>query len=144
MPKLAMVPETQAVKGLTFKALVDARCFKCNLHAVCSKVLKPGWRYVITSVRKASHTCPIIGERMLVVEVEEAPVRAVVKTKVAVAGVKTRYERVECSKKGCSFRSVCAQAPLLDGELVRIVNVLNNIACPRGLQLTLAELLPAE
>lgn len=139
-----MVTESQATRGSVFKALVDPRCLNCSFYTVCSKNLKPGWRYRVLSVRNMSHICPILSEKMYVVEVEEAPLRAVVESKVAIAGLKFQYRRITCSERACKFRSYCNQASLLDGENVRVVGVRDRIKCPRGCHLTFAELLPAE
>jgi len=142
--KLAMVPEGQAIVGRVFRAVVDPRCFVCRLYSVCSKSLRSGWRYRVVSVRRAAHVCPIIGERMYVVEVVEEPLLGVVESRVAVAGVRLRYRRMRCESSGCRFYRLCAQPPLLDGEVVRVVRVLHAIDCLRGRRLSLAELLPEE
>lgn len=143
MVKLAMVPEAQAVQGFAFKALIDPRCFSCNFYQVCSRSLRSGWSYEVRRLRRASHVCPILGERMYVVEVEELPLPVAVESKVAIVGLKLRYKRVACDEKGCRFRKACAQAPLQDGESVKVVKIVNRLDCPRELHLTLVELLPA-
>ncbi|MEM3944538.1 MAG: UPF0179 family protein [Thermofilaceae archaeon] len=144
VPKLAMVPEPQASRGFIFRAVIDPRCSRCGYYSVCSKNLRQGWRYKVLSVRRVAHVCPILGEKMYVVEIEEAPLRVVVDSKVAVAGLKLRYKRVACDERKCTIRSYCAQAPLLDGENVRVAGVLNRVECLRGFHLALVELVPAE
>lgn len=93
------------------------------------------------NVRRVSHFCPVIGDEMVVVEVESEPVLAAVESKVAVEGVSLAYSKVECSAT-CTYRDYCTRAPLLNGENVKVVRVLSRIPCPQSRSLTLVELLP--
>ncbi len=137
-----MVPEAQARRGLTFRAFVDPRCFRCEFFNACAGSIRHGRRYKIVAVRRASHTCPILGEKMYVVEVEEEPLRAAIEARAAVPGVRVRFERIDCGMRECPSRRLCAQAPLDDGEPVEVVRVVGNVACPLRRQLVLAELRP--
>lgn len=81
---------------------------------------------------------------MYVVEIEVAPLRAAVDSKVAVEGIKLKYKKIICNDRNCALRHFCAQVPLQDGEVVRVTKVLSRVACSRELHLTLVELMPAK
>lgn len=137
-----MVPEAQAVKGLLFRALIDPRCFKCKIYNACARSLRHGGRYRIVSIRRASHICPIIGDKMIVVEVEEAPIIAAIESKLAVTGIKVKYSKINCMNMKCVYNSHCTKTPLTEGEFVEVKRILSKLPCPRDLSLTLAELQP--
>lgn len=141
MRKVTMVPSAQAKKNMVFRALLDPRCFKCKLFNACSGSLRAGGRYRVVNVRRVSHFCPVIGDEMVVVEVESEPVLAAVESKVAVEGVSLAYSKVECNAI-CTYRDYCTRAPLLNGENVKVARVLSRIPCPQSRSLTLVELLP--
>lgn len=142
MRKVAMVPSAQARKGAVFKVMLDPRCFRCKLYRVCASTLRAGGRYRVVNVRRVSHFCPVIGDNMVVVEVESEPVLAAVESKVAVEGVSLAYRKVECNAP-CPYRDYCTRAPILNGESVKVVKVLSRIPCPQSRSLALVELLPA-
>jgi len=140
--KVAMVPRAQAKKGAVFRVLLDPRCFKCEFYRACVGALRPRGRYRVVGIRRVSHFCPIIGDEMVVVEVDDAPLLAAVDSKVAIEGVAFKYSKVSCDAP-CPYRDYCTRAPLLEGETVRVVRVLQRIPCPKSRSLTLVELLPA-
>jgi len=122
--------------------LLDPRCFMCEFYRACVGALRAWGRYRVVSVRRASHFCPIVGDEMVVVEVEDEPLLAAVESKVAVEGVTLRYAKVECNAP-CPYRGYCMRVPLLEGEVVRVARVLQRLPCPKSRPLALVELLPA-
>jgi len=136
-----MVPRAQAKEGAVFRVLLDPRCFKCEFRRACVGALRAWGRYRVIGVRRTSHFCPIIGDEMVVVEVEDEPLLAAVESKVAVEGVTLRYAKVNCDAP-CPYREYCTRAPLLEGEVVKVVKVLQRLPCLKSYSLTLVELLP--
>ena len=137
-----MVTRAQARPGRVFRVIVNPRCLNCRVYSVCAGSLRPGGRYRVLRVRRVAHFCPILRDRMVVVEVEELPLRAAVSSKVAVEGVTIQYRRVECNNKRCVYYVYCVANPFREGERVRVVKVVERIPCPKSLPLVLVELLP--
>jgi len=142
LPRVAMVTRAQARVGLIFRVVPNARCLTCRLYRVCAGLLRPGGRYKVLAVRRKAHFCPLIRDYMVVVEVEELPLRAAVESKVAVEGVTLRYERISCNREGCPYYEYCVKTPLMNGERVRVARVMRRISCPASRHLMLVELLP--
>jgi len=142
MRKVAMVTPAQARTGATFKVLINPRCLRCRYYKVCVGRLRHGGKYRVIEVRGTAHLCPLIREKMKVVLVEDAPVVAVINAKTAVAGIRTRYEKITCGEMRCKYYRYCAGTLLEKGEKVKIVRVLQGVNCPLGKTLVLAEILP--
>ncbi|MCD6357582.1 MAG: hypothetical protein DRJ96_00910 [Thermoprotei archaeon] len=142
LPRVAMVTRAQARVGLVFRVMPNARCLTCRLYKVCAGLLRPKGRYKILAVRRKAHFCPLIRDYMVVVEVEELPLLAAVESKVAVEGVTLRYESISCPRDSCPYYEYCTNSPLVEGEKVKVVKVVERIACPASRSLMLVELLP--
>lgn len=140
--RVAMVTRAQARAGLVFRVMPNARCLACRLYGVCAGLLRPGGRYRVLAVRRKAHFCPLIRDYMIVVEVEELPLPAVVESKVAVEGVALKYERVSCTRRSCPYYEYCVNSPLSEGEKVRVVKIVEKVQCPASRPLMLVELQP--
>jgi len=141
---VAMLTPAQARRGSTFRVVLHPSCRQCMHYKVCVSKLRSGGRYRVVEVRGVAHKCPLIGEKMRVVVVEPAPMPAAVDSKLAVEGVISAYHPVACGESRCKYYNYCHAAPLAEGDRIKITSVRGRLACPRGLPLTLVEVIPLE
>lgn len=144
MAKITMVTEAQAKVGAVFKAVINPKCTKCQFYKVCGETLRSGGRYKVKAIRRKAHVCPLLNERMVVVEVEEMPVLLAVESKLAVEGLTFRYRRMHCEHRSCPQHSLCDNAYFAEGEQVKVATVHGKVACPKNRAISLIELLPLD
>lgn len=142
MTKITMVTEAQAKIGAVFKAMINLRCVGCPFYKVCAGTLRPGGRYKVKTIRRKAHTCPLLNERMIVIEVEEMPMLLTVESKLAVEGLTFRYEMLRCKYRSCPRYLLCNNTYFIEGEQVKVVAVHGKVACPENRAISLVELVP--
>ncbi|MEM2218339.1 MAG: UPF0179 family protein [Thermofilaceae archaeon] len=137
-----MVTEAQAKVGTVFKAMVNPKCIKCPFYKVCAGTLRSGGRYKVKAIRRKAHTCPLLNERMVVIEVEEMPALSTVESKLAVEGLTFRYKIPRCERESCLRYLLCNNTYFIEGEQVKVVAVHGKVACPENRVISLVELVP--
>jgi len=116
-------------------------CKNCPLRKACIENLEEGRVYEVIGVRRKSHTCPLHGEKVVVVDVVQAAVEAAVKKRLAIEGVIISYHPIVCDEP-CRFKLICQPQGLKSGDRVKIEKLLEEIDCPLNFKLLKAVLRP--
>lgn len=142
--KVTVIGRLQAKEGNEFiyEGTVPA-CRGCKVKKTCHNLVK-GRRYRIVAVRDNEHACKVHEKAAVVIEVEEAPFLAFVKTEMAVPDLEFKYTK-SCTKTHCQSYDLCNPEGAIEDEKYVISEVLGNASdiCERGLVLKLVEILPA-
>lgn len=142
MKTVTLTTETMAKRGVKFKANIHPKCLACKLYKVCISKLRPGFYYEVLKVRNKVHICPITGSKMRVVEVKPLPTSIVTESNFAVAGVTFNYKPIICDNIDCENYDICSRSILIEGEKVKIIEVMKTLHCPLGRRLSLVRVLP--
>ncbi len=138
MGLVVLVPKAVAKEGVKFVAHdVLPSCKSCMLRDKCVERLKPGNAYkVLRVLGSIEHPCPIHGA-VIACEVEEIGTEVVIEKRKAFDGAIIRYEPIKCPLRPCEHWQLCTgrRGKLRRGTKVKIVEVLDDVMCPRGLSL---------
>lgn len=135
MGTITLVSSLVAREGYVFQFTGPApECADCPFRKVCVDKLKPGHVYRVVRVLGIKNKCRLTGS-VTTVEVEEAPVKTAIPSRLAVEGMVIRYNKVQCDKRDCPYYSICRQKLLPETAKVKIVGVGKKINCPKGLRL---------
>ncbi len=141
---ITLVSSLVAKEGYVFQFTGAApECMDCPFRRVCVDKLKPGHVYRVVKVLGIKNKCRLTGS-VTTVEVEEAPARTAVPSRLAVEGMVIRFSKVQCDRKDCPYYSICRQKLLPESRKVKIVSVGKKIKCPRGLHLREVDVLVAD
>ncbi len=140
---MALIYEKYAKKGFRFiHEGPAAECFSCPLLKACAGRLEKGRLYEVTSLREKKHRCKIHEEGVRVVEVREAPVRALIPVKLAIQSAVITFEPQECNNLLCKYYPLCRPQGLKSGDKCKVLELWNELdALPCGKQLVEATLL---
>jgi len=135
---VTLVPKAFAKKGckFVFEGKVSEECMECPLYNVCVKNLEVGRIYEIVNVRNMKHKCKVYGSEVIVAEVKEADVEALVKTSMAIEGAIISYSPVSCNEHSCPYFKLCKPLGVMPNDKYKIVRVLEKLKCFRGYSLT--------
>ena len=135
---ITLVPRAFAKKGykFVFEGKVSEECKECPLYNVCVKNLEKGRVYEIVNVRNKKHKCKVYGSEVVVVEVREADIEALIKTSLAIEGAIISYSPLNCNEYSCPYFKLCKPLGVKVGDKYKIVKVLEKLKCSRGLSLT--------
>lgn len=135
---ITLVSTENARKGykFVFEEYYDNRCKTCPLYNVCVGNLEPGRVYEIVNVRRKKHKCQVYKTEVVVVEVKEAPIEALIRTSLAIEGVITTYAPIECNKVSCKYYELCKPTGLKGGDKCKILKVYGKVKCDKGGSLT--------
>jgi hypothetical protein len=86
------------------------------------------------------HDCPVHEGSVRVVEVERKPITVSVAQKYAIDGSVITFEARQCDNMGCDNRIYCIPVSIKDGTKLRISEIIGDIECPKGENLTLVKL----
>ena len=143
MPRrtVSMLTEIMAKQGTEFSPYASPKCLRCRFFNVCIGNLRPGARYKVIRVRNHKNFCPLLSEKMYVVEVEELPVKLVVETRLAVQGMTVRYNTPsDCDDEEVRvYRVKCNPPYIMEGERISIHRVVARLS--KGLTVVEAEIL---
>lgn len=135
---ITLAPKAFARKGykFVFEGKVSEECKECPLYNVCIKNLEVGRVYEIVNVRNKKHKCKVYGSEIVVVEVKEADIEALVKTSMAIEGAIISYSPVNCNEYSCPYFKLCKPLGVKPGDKYKIIRVLEKLKCSRGYSLT--------
>ena len=129
---ITLLGKKLAKEGNEFVYLgITPKCKGCKLKAVCSN-LQEGRVYRVEKVREKSHDCQLHDEDVVVVEVKKQPHEVNVKKEVAEATA-IEYHKIKCNNALCPEYEACV--PKIKEKEYKIVEVLNDVNCPRGFNL---------
>jgi len=106
-------------------------CKSCKYYRVCMGNLEPGRVYEVVRVRPIKHECPLHEGGVIVVEVKEAEVYALIYRRLAIEGAIITYHPIFCENP-CSLSNLCVPLGLKDGDKCKIIKVLEKVDCPLG------------
>jgi uncharacterized protein (UPF0179 family) len=108
-----------------------AECRECKVRNVCFH-LDPNRRYRVTDVRDVHHECRMHEGGVRVVEVERLPTKGALAKNAAVEGATITFEVNGCKSVGCPSYRLCRPHGAAEGMRFRIVEVGEELECPKG------------
>ncbi|MHC1626542.1 MAG: UPF0179 family protein [Methanoculleaceae archaeon] len=142
--RVTLIGEILARPGLEF--IYEGKpeeCRDCRLKKACHN-LEPGRKYRVVGVRNtASHDCPLHAGKAVAVEVEEAPVIALISAELAIPNSCITF-RYLCHEKECRGYELCHPDGIIEGEKYLVGEVLGNNPdiCLKNHSMKLVELRP--
>lgn len=136
------IGEKQAKVGTEFM-FSDSfeECKSCDLRQICVGNLEPGRIYKITKVKKKKHPCSLYEGGIVVVEVEEAKIKAIIDAKNAFEGATVTLKLPGCEQLSCNYYRQCSPNGLYDNDRIKIIKTYKKkIECPHGRRLKLVQL----
>jgi hypothetical protein len=134
---VTLISKKVAMPGTVFQflgPLVD--CKDCTLKNVCFD-LDYGKFYKITALRAKEHECKLYeGNKVVSIEIEEAPAEMILPKKQAIEGGIITYSELDCKNISCDNYSTCKMLGLKEGMKLTIMDVTDKVECPSGLDLT--------
>ncbi|MGC8600858.1 MAG: UPF0179 family protein [Thermoprotei archaeon] len=125
--KVVLMPAASAKVGYTFKRwLGESDCWDCPLRDFCGGDLNPKANYRVKNVRETLKKCPKTGEELRAVEIERAPVVAIVDKKGLISGMTVTFRKVPCNGVFDEYFFYC-QRQLEDGDRIRVEEVLRYV-----------------
>jgi len=121
---------------------VDA-CNRCKVKKACHNLIV-GRKYRVVDIRPTTHSCQVFADGACVVEVEEAPVVALIAGEMAIANSRFIYEYT-CNRDECRSYDLCHPDGVNEKEKYTITQILGSAPdeCLRGRKnLKLVEILP--
>ncbi len=123
--KLAKVGNEIVYVGITTK------CKNCKLKTVCSN-LQEGRTYKIVKVREKFHECSLHEGGVVAVEVEKQPAEVNIRREEA-EGTAVNFHPIKCEYVACEEYEACN--PLIKEKEYKIVKILGDVKCKKGLQI---------
>ncbi len=108
-----------------------AECRDCKVKNVCFH-LDPNRRYKVTDIREVHHECRMHEGGVRVVEVERLPTKGALPKMTAVEGAMITFEVNGCKSIGCPHFRLCRPRGAAEGMRFRIVQVDEELECPKG------------
>jgi len=126
-----LIGKALAQKGMKFLYVGDTIiCKKCEYYKVCQENLERNRVYEILRVKNIEHPCNLHEGSVVLVEVKEADIEAIIPTRKAIEGGITEFEPIDYSLIKCKeYRHLCHPPGLFKGDKVQIVKVLEKINC---------------
>lgn len=113
----------------------STECLKCRFNYVCNGKLKVGQIYEVVKVHNIRNRCAV-NEYVTTVEVREAAVDIAVSRKLAIEGMLLNYSKMSCEYVKCGNHARCVPELIVRPVKVKILQVLNNVNCPKKLELS--------
>ena len=137
---ITLLPKNVADIGYQFIHLGKTQiCKKCPLSKVCVDVLKEGYTYKITNVRRKEHECMIDKQVMVVCDVEEANDIISVRQQKFLKNIIVNREPFKCKEILCKYHENCV-SPIYEKQVkIKIINIIEDIQCPLEFELVLVE-----
>lgn len=135
---ITLIGKKIAKKGLVFMHCGAApECEECRFKGTCVDSLEEGRLYIIRNVKDAEQKCQLHeGQKVKVVEVDKANIKALVDSKRAFEGSMISIKSPECEET-CEMHEMCFPEGLYDGDKCKIVKTLGRPSkkCTRGYDL---------
>lgn len=142
--QITLVGERQAQVGREFVYRgPQPECGPCRVRGACLNQ-DLGKRYRVVRARDVAHPCLLNEERARVVEVEDAPPRASVPTRMAVEGALVAYEKIVCANASCPNYRLCHPIGIGPGMKIKVREVGEELDCPLGYSLASASVAYAD
>ncbi len=135
---ITLIGKKIAKKGLVFMHCGAApECEECRFKGTCVDSLEEGRLYIIRNVKDAEQKCQLHeGQKVKVVEVDKANIKALVDSKRAFEGSMISIKSPECEET-CEMHEMCFPEGLYEGDKCKIVKTLGRPSkkCVRGYDL---------
>ncbi len=140
MSNITLVGKEVAKVGFTFTYIgTSPECEGCQVKKACHD-LRTGHRYRITAIRDKEHDCPVHdGGKAVIAEYEELQMEASIPSSKAIEGAIITLKDGSCSVVWCVNHRLCRKENPVGGKKVKIVKLMEELKCPRGLKLRRAE-----
>jgi len=139
MSIVTLIGEKIAEKDLEFIYLGPLNeCKDCKLKNICFN-LKSNHRYKITNIRKKRHSCSVHSGDVIVVEVEQQPIRIAIDKKYPKGSI-VQLTQQSCDEIFCKHFESCTNPALLNNKKYKIDDVHRTMTCPKNLTLQLVDL----
>ncbi len=116
-------------------------CKDCKYNKACLDNLEQGRVYCVVKVTKKELPCKLHDGKCRVVEVVEKPKEAIIETRMSIQDALVEFHPIECDLLSCENYEKCVPLGLFKGDRCKILKVIQNIDCPKGLDLILTSLL---
>jgi len=139
---ITIIGENQARVG--FKFLFHGysiECEDCEYKKACLNNLEQDRVYEVVKIAKKKLECKLHGNGSRVVEVAEKSVEAAVESRIAIQDAIIEFNLIKCDFMICENYKKCIPMGLSEGDKCKILEVMENIKCPKGNELTLTFLL---
>ncbi len=140
MSNITLVGKEVAKVGFIFTYLgTSPECEDCQVKEACHD-LRTGYRYRITAIRDKEHDCPVHdGGKAVIAEYEELQMEAAIPSSKAIEGVIIAQNDGSCPVVWCVNHRLCRKENPASGKKIKIVELMEELKCPRGLKLRRAE-----
>ena len=119
-------------------------CEECGLKDICHR-LKKGRRYRVIGVRKINHPCPVhMNDKVIVVEVEELPLETSIPQRKAMEAALVTLDNSICPMAWCENHALCILPEDIMGKKASVMEIGDELVCPRGLKLKRAIVEPRD
>lgn len=135
-PIVTFVGAKQAREGLAFIHKGGSpECKDCKYYQICVGKLEAGRVYRVVKLYERVFPCKLHEAGVKVVGVVESDITATIPSRLAMEGAVVTFLRQECDMQNCEHHEYCAPLGLADKDRCAIVEVKENVSCPRGLSL---------
>ncbi len=113
-------------------------CEECRFKGTCVDSLEEGRLYIIRNVKDAEQKCKLHeGQKVKVVEVDKANIKALVDSKRAFEGSMISIKSPEC-EESCEMHELCFPDGLYEGDKCKIVKTMGRPSkkCDKGYELS--------
>ena len=142
---ITLISKSQARIGNVFiNKGPSTECKDCSYFQVCIRNLKVGRVYKIVKIREKTLLCDFLDTEMVVVEIEEAGIKAAIPSKIAVEGAVIVINETKCDIEECQNMQLCFPIGIKNSDRCQILSVTKNLACPLNLSLKSALLRPLD
>jgi hypothetical protein len=132
MVMLTVIGKKQAKVGMVFTFMGPiSNCKECKVRNICFH-LERGTKYRVVGLRDVVHECPMHEHGVMVVQVEEVQIQAVLPKKIALEGSTISYEMPKCTHRGCEHYRECFLPGLEPGQKKKVAKVLDKVRCIIG------------
>ena len=140
MVMLTVIGKSLAKEGLVFTYMGPlSNCKECKVKNICFH-LERGRKYKVLSSRDVLHDCTVHEEGVVVVEVEEVPLDAVILKKQAIEGSNITIEIPRCKERGCEYYRLCIPIGADSGQKKKVLKVGKKVDCKAGQDRIMVEL----
>ncbi len=139
---ITIIGENQARVGFKFLFLSHSNeCEDCEYRKACLNNLEQNRVYEVVKITKKKLECKLHGTESRVVEVAEKSIEVAVESRIAIQDAVMEFNRIKCDFMACENYNKCMPMGLSEGDKCKILEVMENIKCPKGNELTLTFLL---
>ena len=135
---ITIIGENQARVGFKFLFLnYSNECEDCEYRKACLNSLEQNRVYEVVKIIKKKLECKLHGNESRVVEVAEKSAEVAIESRIAIQDAIIKLDHMECDFMGCENYEKCVPRGLSKGDKCKILEVMENIECSKGNELTL-------